>query len=263
MTVQKAGMVERMIEQIEQEEWTYADLLDDVSVGDWVAEHIPRFGRTVAGLVPAVFPAYLRVLHPAWSNSADGGDETPVRWWVIADVLGAVMHRTVAWGAMIEAGVRSGQGTGEGILWDSCPTAGDMPVIEIEAVATVLAEHTTTPGSCYFGFWDGLGMTGFPMDQPRLSLPSREHLLVHGTVGDAGRFLQCFSPNIWWPADRAWFVATDVDLMSTYIGGTAAMAGALRSAGDFFEAIDTGPDAKITWDCDTVNPQPEGPYTYG
>ena len=29
-------------------------------------------------------------------------------------------------------------------------------------------------------------------------------------------------PNLWWPADRAWRVASDIDLPSTYLGGTRA-----------------------------------------
>ena len=28
------------------------------------------------------------------------------------------------------------------------------------------------------------------------------------------------SPNVWWPEDRAWYVATDIDLYDTYVGGS-------------------------------------------
>jgi hypothetical protein len=27
------------------------------------------------------------------------------------------------------------------------------------------------------------------------------------------------SPNLWWPEDRAWFVATEIDFDSTFVGG--------------------------------------------
>jgi hypothetical protein len=27
------------------------------------------------------------------------------------------------------------------------------------------------------------------------------------------------SPNLWWPDDRAWFVATEIDFDSTFVGG--------------------------------------------
>jgi hypothetical protein len=31
------------------------------------------------------------------------------------------------------------------------------------------------------------------------------------------------SPNLWWPDDRAWCVATEIDLAWTYVGGPAAL----------------------------------------
>ena len=243
--------------------WSYADLLEDVSAGDWVREHIRAFDHTVAALVPDTYETYLRLLHPAWAYWDNNFDGTPVRWRTIAEELGAVMHRTIAWGSMIETGVRSGRGTGEGDLWHEAPTIGQLPVNEIESLAAVLREHTTTPEDCYFGFWEGLGMTGVPVNHPRLTLPSREHLLFRGTVADASRELHGFSPSIWWPADRAWFVATDVDLTSTYVGGPTALANALYGEVERFEAVDTSSRAKITWDCDTINPRAAGPYTYG
>ncbi len=244
------------------EHWSYADLLTDVSVGDWACEHIPRFDGTVSALVPDIYLTYIRVLHPAWTFDELGHNRRAVRWTTIAEALGAVMHQTIAWGSMIEAGVRSDRGTGEGSLWDASPDTGQLSGSEIDALATVLAEHTTTPDSCYFGFWEGLGMSGFSEHQPRVSFPSRAHLLGHGTIGDAGRELHGFLPNIWWPADRAWFVATDVDLMSTYIGGSTEMANALYGETDLFEAINSWRGARITWDCDDRNPRPAGPYTH-
>ncbi len=30
-------------------------------------------------------------------------------------------------------------------------------------------------------------------------------------------------PSFWWPADRAWFVSTDIDASSTYVGGSNAL----------------------------------------
>ena len=37
------------------------------------------------------------------------------------------------------------------------------------------------------------------------------------------------SPNLWWPEDRQWFVATDIDLDSTYVGGSEALIEALSN----------------------------------
>ncbi len=35
------------------------------------------------------------------------------------------------------------------------------------------------------------------------------------------------SATLWWPADRAWFIATEVDFAWTYVGGTRALIDAL------------------------------------
>lgn len=61
---------------------------------------------------------------------------------------------------------------------------------------------------------------------PRFDLPHRRYYLVEGPVtavtdirhpdGDGWR-----NPDLFWPDDRAWFVATDVDFWSLYVGGTA------------------------------------------
>ena len=63
------------------------------------------------------------------------------------------------------------------------------------------------------------------------------------------------SANLWWPDDRAWFVATDIDLMTTYVGGSAACIADLLAA-DGLEAAVVPADQRVTWDADTVNPLP-------
>jgi hypothetical protein len=32
---------------------------------------------------------------------------------------------------------------------------------------------------------------------------------------------------LWWPQDHAWFVSTDIDVPSTYVGGPASLVDAL------------------------------------
>ena len=63
------------------------------------------------------------------------------------------------------------------------------------------------------------------------------------------------SASLWWPADRAWFVATDIDLVTTFVGGSAACIGdVLRHPR--VEAARVPIDQRFTWDADTVNPLP-------
>jgi len=149
-------------------------------------------------------------------------------------------------------------------VWDDEPETGDMPEDQFAAVAAVLARHTGTPDDCWFGFWEGRGAAqslGLPRFGPRLKIPQRENFLIHGTVHDAVRALDSWGPNLWWPQDRAWFVATDIDLMSTYIGSSADCARALHACRSL-EVVDTTATNRVTWDSDGINPLPPNPYTW-
>jgi hypothetical protein len=58
----------------------------------------------------------------------------------------------------------------------------------------------------------------------------RSYVLFEGGVDDAARFdlgHGSRSPALWWPEDRAWFVHTEIDALSTYVGGSRAMVGRL------------------------------------
>jgi hypothetical protein len=57
-----------------------------------------------------------------------------------------------------------------------------------------------------------------------------------------GRFQ---SPNIWWPEDRAWVVATEIDDWTTYVGGTKACVEDLL-ASEVLEVVPSDPTFR--WD---------------
>ena len=76
----------------------------------------------------------------------------------------------------------------------------------------------------------------FPPDVmagPRVSIPARDYLLFRGPLSQAGQWGAADlrpghpriinSPNLIWPVDRAWFVATEIDLPWTGIGGSAQL----------------------------------------
>jgi hypothetical protein len=62
-------------------------------------------------------------------------------------------------------------------------------------------------------------------------LDSRAYYLYDGPVEHA--FATTLSakddqtPNLWWPEDRSWFVASEIDLQWTYVGGPRALIGQL------------------------------------
>ncbi len=143
----------------------------------------------------------------------------------------------------------------------------------LAALVAALARHTSTPGECYFGLWDGYGdiyggdavgfLTAFsgPMkwpgriftkEKPPPPVPpafapevlagprltyAHDYLLFTGTLAEAGQWgavgyghgvpRNINSPNLMWPADRAWFVTTSIDSSWTGVGGSSELVGEL------------------------------------
>ena len=59
---------------------------------------------------------------------------------------------------------------------------------------------------------------------PRFDLPDRTYYLTEGPVGAVASLRDPASghwrnPDLFWPDDRRWFVTTDVDFWSLYVGG--------------------------------------------
>jgi hypothetical protein len=60
---------------------------------------------------------------------------------------------------------------------------------------------------------------------PRFHLPNRTYYLLSGSVSAVAELrypdslTEWRNPDLFWPDDRRWFVATDVDFWSLYVGG--------------------------------------------
>ena len=111
-------------------------------------------------------------------------------------------------------------------LWDEQPHLGRLPYEIANLFVTLLGQHTSTSESCWFAVWEGYGDLEIPRrDAAKFSVPNRDMLLLHGRLQDALQTLNeigwsYLGPNLWWPEDRAWFVATEIDFNWTYVGGT-------------------------------------------
>ena len=97
-------------------------------------------------------------------------------------------------------------------------------------------------------------------DAPRVHLPGRNYLLFEGPVDAAtelgwsmpsGGFAPQ-SPNLFWPHDHAWCVASEIDLFCTLVAGSQALAETLISD-PRLEVWPVFPDDPITWDSDDIN----------
>jgi hypothetical protein len=214
---------------------------DDVSHGVWVSSARRRgTPGTVASLVPAVFEAYARILHPAIRY--DGDDDVEVSWAAVAAHNGTAAHPQMQWVAVTRGPVES-----QPAVWDDGPSEGHLPVAVAARLTEVLGRHTATPTDCLFGRWDGFGYDLTDPDvPPRLLLRGgKDVVLLRGAIGDAVRNLAPEpheqSANLWWPADQAWCVVTDIDLTSTYVGaGAACIADLLAAPG--IEAVPAAPE---------------------
>ncbi|WP_237737261.1 hypothetical protein [Rhodococcus sp. 21391] len=96
-------------------------------------------------------------------------------------------------------------------------------------------------------------------------MPSRAMALFSGSIdladtqfGADKQFPGGMSAHLWWPGDHAWCVATDIDLMTTYLGASPECVDTVLTD-DALEALPATPDQRITWDSDTINPLPSSP----
>lgn len=112
-------------------------------------------------------------------------------------------------------------------------------------LADRLVEGADTEGRIWFAVWGGWSQfheqppsrgarvidAPAPMG-PRRLLPSpkpplievggRQYHVFAGSTAEATALSPWgLSPNLWWPESREWFVNTDVDATSTYVGGPA------------------------------------------
>jgi hypothetical protein len=147
-------------------------------------------------------------------------------------------------------------------VWDQEPSEGSLPLRQSMRVTSILGAHTTTPELCWFAIWDGFGDLDPPRPEaPKVQMPNRPMWLFSGSIRGWEARQQNDrwgrSPSLWWPEDRSWCVATDVDLMTTYVGGSDACIGALVADHEL-EAMRVSVDQDITCNADTVNPEPSG-----
>jgi hypothetical protein len=236
------------------------ELVSDLSSADWLAERIQRTPGRVGSVVPTGFEGYARLFHPAYRGSEAVWHSRPsVTWAEVARANRTVLHPESQFGSLI--GWLHPQGHEQPGLWDAKPDEGILPIEQAAGLARVLAAHTATPDRCWFAVWDG--WSGLAVDvvaAPKFQLPGRDYLLFFGPISSATQSLArepwiWRSVNLWWPDDRAWCVATDIDLDSTYIGGPSECVTHLRTfPGLEVLAVDVANG--ITAFDDRVNPPP-------
>jgi len=240
----------------------------DVRQADWIARALTPWegDYTITGVIPAGFEAYARVLHPV-DTPENGG--SLVRWADVAAWSGMPLRPDAQYHSVaLPPTDPGGSPPGDG----QSPLEGSLYTGDAMALASIAREWTATPQDCWFCVWDGYGWDGPSVsaylaadgeppaiveeprrdpvpgqvrDGPRVLLPHREYLLYRGPAEDVvaparlhGTRGQC--ANLWWPADRSWCVASEIDLPWTYVGGWPELISAIL-ADERIEALPATP----------------------
>lgn len=265
------------------------EYVDDLTPAAWIAERLHPFAQDAGAIIPPGFEAYARIFHPAARRVGEA--DVPVTWREIAEANLRAYHPEMQFGSLVAlVGTPSAPQSQPG-LFDGWPRTGTLRLDEARALVDVLARHTTTPGRCWFAAWEGFGsledgsmMISFgvnggaparapepmspelyrkkPVHLPTFQVPGRGYYLAKGPVTAAletvyGMTSSYQSASIWWPEDRAWCVATEIDFDWTYVGGSTECIAAVLASPDL-EALPARLSDGVSYASDPINPTPQG-----
>lgn len=264
---------------------------DSAAPAEWIVRSIHPFAQDVGAIVPEGFEAYSRVFHPA-GRYRDLPSYRSVTWAEIARANGKEVHAEMQFEFLVPSEcfdhAKNCRSTQAG-LWDAPPTEGELDGDLAGELSRLLSRHTSSPSLCYFAYWNGWGDSTLAMPPPTtadernrqieilrsyetgdvfrgtprgmrdeaatFSIPGRDFFLFEGdlaeaTTGWSSDDDQCAS--MWWPADRSWCVATEIDFDSTYVGGSKDCTDALLDDASL-EALNTSVHDRIGRPADRIN----------
>lgn len=235
---------------------------EDVTATDWLRKGVVN-GGVGWSMMPAGFDAYVQVLHPA-----SGSDRSEVRWQEIADWVGLPLLPGVWFQDLEERAPadRPRRPWDQEPSMGEIPEAVLDAITPILAEQTTMSDgwFAVWEGSGLDGgnvisvawhvdhpppprtpsrYRSRSTLPRTVLRGPKLRLPNREYLILTGpldAVGKLGvweawdpgdsRHFEHITPNLWWPEDRAWCAANEVDASWTCIGGTRQLIQEILSA---------------------------------
>lgn len=207
--------------------------------------------------MPPVFDDYVRIFHAGGDR---GGPSRGMTWSEIASRLSRPFHPEVQFRE-----IAGDDASHNPELGDIEPRSGSVSRLLLEDLVDFLSDWTGEDQTCWFGMWDGWGSwwkgahePGQPADDerdrvlkntPTFGGPSRDYFLLRGPLASVLPLYDLAgdqSPSLWWPNARGWFVSTEVDAFSSYLGGSAALVEALVAVTGI-ETARIGLDAPLDW----------------
>ena len=191
--------------------------IQDGRVGDWIrlGDAGRGYPQVVRDLVPDHFQAYARLLHPFWLNGRR------LRWQELASVHGCPMTPTMRVEDLLVTTLKEARRAGLAV-------GGGMMSPEMwETLGPILKRHSASE-AVVFGIWEGRGTPPSAPPDSLFSLPNRRYFLAEVPFTDSAtsEVLQ-HMVHIGWPLDRSWFLNTDIDCCSTYVGGRSELVAEL------------------------------------
>jgi len=259
--------------------------VDGAVAGAWIEPRLDGWGGKVKEQIPQIYDAYVRIFHPA-----SDGKGNPVTWREVATALGSTAHREMQWHAIVGSYDYSNF---NGSKWSGGnPNISELDEEPLAALCAILGRHKGGAERCYFGLSTiHSGVEEEFSDEPLLRMPHRDFAILAGPLSAVDQigisntrsgmitFSAVFSteygpppnpnpepsttvwemaPNLIWPEDRAWFVATEYDFDSTLVGGSRELIDAILDSPDL-EAWEVDPEVSLQVDADKINPVPDPP----
>jgi hypothetical protein len=265
-------------------------VIDGETAGAWIKPRLGGEFGAVTLQVPEGFEAYARVIHPAsdpewhpvrWADVAKACGTTAHRemqWHAIVGLPEPKNYRDSKWpGHNPETGSMD---------------IDDLDALcEILAVHTADPEHVFF-GLCTIELWEESFPRKELKKNRLLRLPlGRDHIVLAGPLSavdqlandgaanpgpsrarsklvaraptsseealeSASNLMEVWerrdAPNLIWPADHSWFVASEVDFDSTLVGGSAELIKAIVESSEL-EAWQVAPTDSLAADADEIN----------
>jgi hypothetical protein len=236
--------------------------IESGDLGAWLAPRLGGWG-SVGGVAGRGFEAYARVLHPVGIGGGAVRSAESWSWAEVAARTGRVVHPLAQWHRVAAVDELRGDVELDGRRVTAPPTGWLDPRL-LAALVPALAAATTTD-AVTLAVWEGWG-TGVVFAGPRFELPGRAYGLFEGRIGELADpewpwdaeigWRPPFEgpmPQLIWPGDHAWVVASEIDWDSTIVAGSRALVDAVLAL-EAVEAFAVDADDSLMSHADLINP---------
>lgn len=212
--------------------------VNDASPALWLLSylHSSAASPSLGDFLPP-FEDYVRIFHPAREHNLHHQltHVTDLTWAEVASRNHKVMHRQAQWYRIAgnlhnldEYGLMHEQ---HGQHWIEAPVSGSLTVEAADVLVMCLSGFRGI-GPCFFAVWEGFNCLPL-LDTVQFGSQERKFNLFSGTLKQLGQSLcsaRFQSANLCWPLDQSWCVMTEIDAMSTYVGGPKPLIDAILSS---------------------------------